>query len=108
MGVGDGAITGCANPITLPDLCFALEMATFELVTQHIAWVSIFNIPPHVEKDALPTKLKYQSDTFYDLFLFITSIWTYSMQLFLKEDVDTCFIATETCFLEKKYCGRGL
>ena len=108
MGVGDGAITGCANPITLPDLCFALEMATFELVTQHIAWVFIFNIPPHVEKDALSTKLKYQSDTFYDLFLFITSIWTYSMQLFLKEDVDTCFIATETCFLEKKYCGRGL
>ena len=30
------------------------------------------------------------------------------MQLFLKEDVDTCFIATETRFLEKKYCGRGL
>ena len=79
MGVGDGAITGCGSPITLLDLCFALEMATFELVTQHIAWIFIFNIPPHVEKDALSTKLKYQSDTSYDLFLFIISIWTYSM-----------------------------
>ena len=28
----------------------------------------------YVEKDALSGKLKYQSDTFYDLFLFITSI----------------------------------
>ena len=28
----------------------------------------------HVEKDALSGKLKYQCDTFYDLFLFITSI----------------------------------
>ena len=32
----------------------------------------------HAEKDALPSKLNYQSDTFYDFFLFITSIWTYS------------------------------
>ena len=28
----------------------------------------------HVEKDALSSKLKYQSDTFYDLHLFIFSI----------------------------------
>ena len=34
----------------------------------------------HVEKDALSSKLKYQCDTFYDLFFFfITSIQTYSM-----------------------------
>ena len=28
----------------------------------------------HVEKDPLSSKLKYQSDTFYDLLLFITSV----------------------------------
>ena len=26
-------------------ICFTLEMATFELVTQHIAWIFNFNIP---------------------------------------------------------------
>ena len=30
-------LAGCVNPIILPDLRFTLEMATFELVTQHIA-----------------------------------------------------------------------
>ena len=45
MGVGVGTLAGCANPIILPDLCFTLEMATFELVTQHIAWIFNFNIP---------------------------------------------------------------
>ena len=29
-GVGVGTLMGCANPIILPDLCFTLEMATFE------------------------------------------------------------------------------
>ena len=62
----------------------------------------------HVEKEDLSTKLKYQSDTFNDLFLFITSVRTYSMQQFFKEDVDACFIAIETCFLGKKSSGRGL
>ena len=28
----------------------------------------------HAEKDALPTKLQYQSDTFYYLLLLLTSI----------------------------------
>ena len=37
IGVGAGTLAGCANPIILPDLCFTLEVATFELVTQHIA-----------------------------------------------------------------------
>ena len=46
MGVEVGTLAGCANPIILPDLCFTLEMATFELVTQHIAWIFIFNISP--------------------------------------------------------------
>ena len=32
-GVGVGTLTGCTNPIILPDLCFTLEMVTFELVT---------------------------------------------------------------------------
>ena len=49
------------------------------------------------EKDALSSKLKYQNETFYDLFLFITSIWTYSMYFFIQEDV-ICFIASETHF----------
>ena len=40
-------LAGCVNPIILPDLRFTLEMATFELVTQHIAWIFIFNILPH-------------------------------------------------------------
>ena len=31
-GVGVGTLMGCTNPITLLDLCFTLEMATFELV----------------------------------------------------------------------------
>ena len=37
MGVEVGTLAGCANPIILPDLCFTLEMATLELVTQHTA-----------------------------------------------------------------------
>ena len=37
MGVEVGTLTGCANPIILPDLCLTLEIATFELVTKHIA-----------------------------------------------------------------------
>ena len=37
IGVGVAILAGCANSIILPDLCFTLEMATFELVTQHIA-----------------------------------------------------------------------
>ena len=45
MGVGFGTLAGCANPIILPDLCFTLEMATFELVVQHITWIFFFNIP---------------------------------------------------------------
>ena len=32
-GEGVGILTGRPNPIILPDLCFTLEMATFELVT---------------------------------------------------------------------------
>ena len=30
------------------------------------------------------------------------------MYLFLQEDVDICFIAIETCFLEKRCSGRCL
>ena len=37
MGLGVLTLAVCANPIILPDLCFTLEMATFELVTQHVA-----------------------------------------------------------------------
>ena len=58
--------------------------------------------------DALSSKLKYHSDTFYDLFLFVTSIWTYSMKLFLQKDVGICSIAIDTSFLGEKYSGRGL
>ena len=36
MGVGVQILAGCANLIILPDLCFTLEMTTFELVTQQI------------------------------------------------------------------------
>ena len=32
-GVGVGTLMGYANPIIWLDLCFTLEMATFELVT---------------------------------------------------------------------------
>ena len=41
---------------------------------------------------------EYQSDTFYDLFLFIASIWTYFMYLFCQEGVVICFIAIQTRF----------
>ena len=37
MGVRVDTFAGCANPIILSDLCFTLEMATFEMVTQHLA-----------------------------------------------------------------------
>ena len=47
MGVRVDTFAGCANPIILSDLCFTLEMATFEMVTQHLAWIFIFNIPPN-------------------------------------------------------------
>ena len=62
-----------------------------------------------VEKGALSNELNKVSEWhIYDLFLFVTSIWTYSMYLFLQEDVDICFIAIETCFLEKRCSGRCL
>ena len=61
----------------------------------------------HVKNDALSSKLKYQSDALYDLFLFITSMWTYSVyNLFLKDVI--CFIAIESHFLGKKCSGWGL
>ena len=46
MGLGAGTLAKCANPIILPDLGFTLEMPTFEVVTQHIVWIFIFNMPP--------------------------------------------------------------
>ena len=52
--------------------------------------------------------MKYQSDTFYELLLFITSIWTDSMYLFFQEDVDIFFIPIDTFSLGKKCFGRGL
>ena len=55
----------------------------------------------HGEKDALSSKLKYQSDKFYDSFLFMASIWTYFMYLCLQGDVIS-FIAIETHFLGRK------
>ena len=45
MGVEVGTLAGCADSAISPELCFTLEMATFELVTQHIAWIFNFNIP---------------------------------------------------------------
>ena len=46
IGVEVGTLAGYANPIVLPALCFTLEMATFELVTQHISFLTS---PPYVD-----------------------------------------------------------
>ena len=56
MGMGVGTLAGCANPIILPDLHFTLEMATFKLVTQHIARIFIFNIRSINKVQNMPNK----------------------------------------------------